>query len=159
MTRVGIGYDVHRLKPGRDLMLGGVLIPHDQGLDGHSDADVLLHALCDAIFGALGEPDIGQFFPDTDPRWKNAPSRLFLKEAGQQIKLHRGSLSNADITVIAEQPKLNPHVTAMKEAIARCLEVEPDKISIKATTNERIGFIGRGEGMAAMAVVGISFSK
>ncbi|MDA7618778.1 MAG: 2-C-methyl-D-erythritol 2,4-cyclodiphosphate synthase [Verrucomicrobiota bacterium] len=159
MTRVGIGYDVHRLKPGRDLMLGGVLIPHDQGLDGHSDADVLLHALCDAIFGALGEPDIGQFFPDTDPRWKNAPSHLFLKEAGQQIKLHRGSLNNADITVIAEQPKLNPHVTAMKEAIARCLEVEPDKISIKATTNERIGFIGRGEGMAAMAVVGISFSK
>ena len=155
MSRVGIGYDVHRLKEGRKLVLGGVEIPHDKGLDGHSDADVVLHALCDAIFGALGEPDIGQFFSNTDPRWKDAPSTLFLKEAGKQIKLHQGTLNNVDITVIAEAPKVNPHAKEMKIIIAECLEADVNQINIKATTNEQIGFVGRGEGIAAMAVASI----
>lgn len=159
MSHVGIGYDVHRLKEGRKLVLGGVEIPHVKGLDGHSDADVVLHALCDAIFGALGEQDIGQFFPNTDPRWKGAPSSVFLHEAGKHIKLHEGTLINADITVIAEEPKINPHVKEMKLNIAKNLDINPKKICVKATTNELIGFIGRGEGIAAMAVVSINLPQ
>lgn len=159
IPHVGIGYDVHRLTEGRQLILGGVEIPHDKGLDGHSDADVVLHALCDAIFGALGEQDIGQFFPNTDPRWKGASSSVFLHEAGKHIKLQNGILINADITVIAEEPKINPHVKEMKFNIAKCLEIHPRKICVKATTNERVGFIGRGEGMAAMAVVSIALPE
>ena len=150
---------MHRLAEGRKLILGGVEIPHDKGLDGHSDADVVLHALCDAIFGALGEQDIGQFFPNTDPRWKDAPSSLFLREAGKHIKLHEGTLINADITVIAEEPKINPHVKEMKFSIAKCLDINPKKICVKATTNERIGFVGRGEGIAAMAIVSIKLPE
>ena len=159
MSHVGIGYDVHRLKEGRKLILGGVEISHDKGLDGHSDADVVLHSLCDAIFGALGEQDIGQFFSNTDPRWKDAPSSLFLDEAGKHIKLRKGKLINVDITVIAEEPKINPHVNEMKLIIAECLDINPLKVCVKATTNERIGFIGRGEGMAAMAVVSIKLPE
>ena len=159
MSHVGIGYDVHRLKEGRKLVLGGVEIPHDKGLDGHSDADVVLHALCDAIFGALGEQDIGQFFSNTDPRWKDASSSLFLDEAGKHIKLREGKLINVDITVIAEEPKINPHVNEMKLIIAESLDIDPRKVCVKATTNERIGFIGRGEGMAAMAVVSIKLPE
>ena len=159
MSHVGIGYDVHRLKEGRKLILGGVEIPHDKGLDGHSDADVVLHALCDAIFGALGEQDIGQFFSNTDPRWKDASSSLFLDEAGKHIKLREGKLINVDITVIAEEPKINPHVNEMKLIIAESLDIDPRKVCVKATTNERIGFIGRGEGMAAMAVVSIKLPE
>jgi 2-C-methyl-D-erythritol 2,4-cyclodiphosphate synthase len=159
MSHVGIGYDVHPLKEGRKLILGGVEIPHDKGLEGHSDADVVLHALCDAIFGALGMQDIGQFFSDTDPRWKNAPSSLFLSEAGKQIKLLEGKLINADITVIAEEPKINPHVKQMKLMIAKCLDINPQRVGLKATTNERIGFIGRCEGIAAMAVVSIKLPE
>jgi 2-C-methyl-D-erythritol 2,4-cyclodiphosphate synthase len=159
MSHVGIGYDVHRLKEGRKLILGGVEISHDKGLDGHSDADVVLHALCDAIFGALGEQDIGQFFSNTDPRWKDASSSLFLDEAGKHIKLREGKLINVDITVIAEEPKINPHVNEMKLIIAESLDIDPRKVCVKATTNERIGFIGRGEGMAAMAVVSIKLPE
>jgi 2-C-methyl-D-erythritol 2,4-cyclodiphosphate synthase len=159
MSRVGIGYDVHRLAEGRKLILGGVEIPHTKGLEGHSDADVVLHALCDAIFGALGESDIGQFFPNTDARWKSAPSTLFLKEAGRHVKLHQGTIANIDITVIAEEPKVNPHTKEMKFRIAECLEINPNKIGLKATTNERIGFIGRGEGIAAMAVASIDIKE
>lgn len=159
MSRVGIGYDVHRLTEGRKLILGGIEIPHTKGLDGHSDADVVLHALCDAIFGALGLSDIGQFFPNTDPRWKDAASTVFLKEAGRQVELHQGTIANIDITVIAEEPKVNPHVKEMKFRIAECLEINPSKISLKATTNERIGFIGRGEGIAAMAVASIDIKE
>ena len=151
MFRVGIGYDVHRLVEGRPLVLGGVTIPHSKGLDGHSDADVLMHAVCDAVLGALGESDIGHFFPNTDDRWKNAPSRVFLQEAARQMRLKGYTLCNIDATVIAEAPKILPHASKMKTNIAEALGVGTDAIGIKATTNESIGFIGRGEGIAAMS--------
>jgi len=150
--RVGLGYDVHRLIEGRPLVLGGVTIPHSRGLDGHSDADVLLHALCDALFGALGESDIGQFFPNTDPRWKNADSLVFLAEAARLVRERGGRVVNVDLTVVAEEPKVNPHVPGMKARISEALGVSAGRVGIKATTNERVGFIGRGEGIAAMAV-------
>ena len=118
MVHVGIGYDVHPLVQGRKLVLGGVEIPHHKGLDGHSDADVLMHALCDAILGALGEPDIGSYFPNTDPRWSGAASKVFLQEAARQITFRNGKLINVDATVIAQQPKLMPFVAAMKLNIA-----------------------------------------
>lgn len=155
MTRVGIGYDVHQLITGRKLILGGVDIPHDKGLDGHSDADVLMHAICDAVLGALGEGDIGHFFPNTDPRWKGAPSKVFLQEAARLIAARGGKLVNVDASLIAQQPKLAPYVTAMKTNIAAALNVKPNQIGIKATTNEHLGFIGREEGIAAMAVASV----
>jgi len=155
MVHVGIGYDTHALVKGRKLILGGVDIPHTTGLEGHSDADVLMHAICDAILGALGRGDIGQFFPDTDPRWHGAASRVFLEEAAHQVKVRQGKIVNLDATVIAEQPKLAPHVQAMKASIAAALKLNVDQIGIKATTNERLGFIGREEGIAAMAVASI----
>src|SRR5437762_4415964 len=114
MNLVGIGYDVHRLVAGRKLFLGGIEIPHTQGLDGHSDADVLMHAICDAILGAIGESDIGHFFPNTDPRWRAAPSRVFLEEAQRQVAARHGTIINLDATVMAEQPKLLPHIQSMK---------------------------------------------
>jgi 2-C-methyl-D-erythritol 2,4-cyclodiphosphate synthase len=152
MIHVGIGYDVHRLVSGRKLILGGVEIPHDLGLEGHSDADVLMHAVCDAVLGALGEGDIGCFFPNTDPRWRNAPSRLFLQEAARQANVRTGRIVNVDASMIAQQPKLSPHVAAMKANIAEALGIDPARVGVKATTNELLGFIGRGEGIAAMAV-------
>jgi 2-C-methyl-D-erythritol 2,4-cyclodiphosphate synthase len=155
MVHVGIGYDVHPLVQGRKLILGGVEIPHSKGLDGHSDADVLIHALCDAIFGALGEADIGSFFPNSDPRWKGAPSKVFLQEAARQVTFRSGRIVNVDVTIIAQEPKLMPHAAAMKQNIAAALGTNPRKIGIKATTNERLGFLGREEGIAAMAVAGI----
>ncbi len=155
MVRVGIGYDVHALIEGRKLILGGVDIPHSKGLDGHSDADVLMHAICDAILGALGEADIGHFFPNTDPRWKGAPSHVFLREAARLIDLRDGKLTNVDATVIAQEPKIYPHIHKMKENIAAALEVRIEEIGIKATTNEHMGFIGREEGIAAMAVASV----
>lgn len=155
MFRVGIGYDVHRLSQGRPLVLGGVEIPFEKGLDGHSDADVLMHAICDAILGALGESDIGHFFPNTDVRWKDSPSRVFLEEAARQVQKKKMVFCNIDATLIAEAPKLLPHVPAMKSNIAQALGIQPDQIGIKATTNESIGFVGRGEGMAAMAVASL----
>ena len=155
MTRVGIGYDVHQLVTGRKLILGGVEIPHDKGLDGHSDADVLMHAICDAVLGALGEGDIGHFFPNTDPRWKGAPSKVFLREAGRLIATRGGKLVNVDASLIAQQPKLAPHMSEMKTHIAAALNVNPGQIGIKATTNEHLGFIGREEGIAAMAVASV----
>ena len=121
MNRVGIGYDVHRLVAGRKLILGGVEIPHGKGLDGHSDADALLHAITDAVLGALGERDIGQFFPNTDPRWKGAPSRIFLQEAARQVAFRQGRIVNIDATVIAQQPKLASHIGEMKIHIAEAL--------------------------------------
>src|SRR5215472_8060629 len=114
MVHVGIGYDVHQLVAGRKLILGGVQIPHTKGLDGHSDADALMHAVCDAVLGALGESDIGHFFPNTDPRWRGAPSKVFLAEASSQVSLREGKIINVDVTVIAQQPKLAPHLAAMK---------------------------------------------
>ena len=159
MNRVGLGYDVHQLKEGRPLILGGVEIPHKTGLDGHSDADVLMHAICDAILGAMGQGDIGSFFPPSDPQWKDAPSKIFLQEAASQIKKQNGQLINVDAMLIAEAPKIAPHISAMKNNIAAALGVKPGDIGIKATTNETMGFIGRGEGMAAHAVASIQLPE
>lgn len=159
MNRVGLGYDVHQLKEGRPLILGGVEIPHKTGLDGHSDADVLMHAICDAILGALGQGDIGSFFPPSDPQWKDAPSKIFLQEAANQIKKQNGQLINVDAMLIAEAPKIAPHISAMKNNIAAALGVKPGDIGIKATTNETMGFVGRGEGMAAHAVASIQLPE
>jgi 2-C-methyl-D-erythritol 2,4-cyclodiphosphate synthase len=159
MNHVGIGYDVHRLVEGRKLILGGVEICHIKGLDGHSDADVLMHAICDAILGALGEPDIGHYFPNTDPRWRGAASRVFLQEMARKIALHEGRIVNVDATLIAQQPKLAPHVPAMKENVAIALNVNPKQVGIKATTNEHLGFLGREEGIAAMAVASLELPR
>jgi len=155
MIHVGIGYDVHALVEGRKLILGGVEIPHAKGLEGHSDADVLMHAICDAILGALGEADIGHYFPNTDPRWKGARSRVFLREAARVVALRDGKIINVDATVIAEAPKVFPHIHEMKTQIAKALDVNVERIGVKATTNERLGFLGRGEGIAAMAVASV----
>ncbi|MDA1273373.1 MAG: 2-C-methyl-D-erythritol 2,4-cyclodiphosphate synthase [Verrucomicrobia bacterium] len=159
MNHIGIGYDVHKLVEGRRLILGGVEIPHSKGLEGHSDADVLLHAICDAILGAMGEKDIGHLFPNTDPRWHNASSKIFLKETARQVAFHDGRVVNVDATVIAEEPKISGFIAAMKENIARELGVSSKRIGVKATTNEQIGFIGRGEGIAAMAVASVELPK
>jgi len=158
MVHVGIGYDVHALVEGRKLILGGVDIPHSKGLDGHSDADALMHAICDAILGGLGEGDIGHFFPNTDPRWRGAPSRVFLHEAARLLAVRGGKLINVDATVIAQAPKLSPHIEEMKRNISAALEVDFHRIGVKATTNEHIGFIGREEGIAAMAVASLELS-
>jgi len=155
MNRVGIGYDVHALVAGRKLVLGGVEIPHTHGLDGHSDADALMHALCDAVLGAIGEGDIGQLFPNTDPRWQGAPSRIFLEEAARRVAARGGRLVNVDASLIAEQPKMAPHIPNMQANIAAALRLAPDRVGIKATTNERLGFVGRAEGIAAMAVASV----
>jgi 2-C-methyl-D-erythritol 2,4-cyclodiphosphate synthase len=159
MNHVGIGYDVHQLVQGRKLILGGVEIPHARGLDGHSDADALLHAITDALLGALGESDIGHFFPNTDPRWKNAPSRVFLEEAARQVAFRQGRIVNIDATVIAQQPKLAPHIPAMKLHIAEALGIPVRHVGLKATTNEHLGFVGREEGIAAMAVASVELPE
>jgi 2-C-methyl-D-erythritol 2,4-cyclodiphosphate synthase len=159
MVHVGIGYDVHALIEGRKLILGGVEIPHTKGLDGHSDADALMHAICDAVLGALGESDIGHFFPNTDPRWKGAPSKVFLQEAAAQVFRRGGRIVNVDATVIAQAPKIFPHIAEMKKNIAAALGVPEKKIGIKATTNEKLGFAGREEGIAAMAVAGVDLAE
>jgi len=155
MNHVGVGYDVHQLVPGRKLVLGGVEIVHTRGLEGHSDADVLMHAVCDAILGAIGEGDIGTFFPNTDPKWRGARSRVFLEEAARQVTLRSGRIVNIDATLIAQAPKISPHVPAMKANIAEALRIVPKCVGVKATTNEFLGFIGREEGIAAMAVASI----
>jgi 2-C-methyl-D-erythritol 2,4-cyclodiphosphate synthase len=159
MVHVGIGYDVHQLVAGRRLILGGVEIPHTKGLDGHSDADALMHAICDAILGALGEADIGHFFPNTDPRWRGAPSRIFLQEAASQAVKRGGKIVNVDATVIAQAPKIYPHIAEMKKHIATALGVSEKQIGVKATTNELMGFIGREEGIAAMAVASVDLPE
>ena len=159
MNHVGIGYDVHPLVAGRKLILGGVEIAHTKGLDGHSDADVLMHAICDAVLGALGESDIGHFFPNTDARWKNAHSKVFLEEAARQVKFRNGRIINIDATLIAQQPKIAPHLRHMKENIAAALGLNIARVGIKATTNEALGFIGREEGIAAMAVASVNIPE
>ena len=159
MVHVGIGYDVHALVEDESLILGGVTIPHSKGLKGHSDADALLHAICDAILGAIGKRDIGHFFPDTDPRWRGADSKVFLEEARRQVGFQQGTIVNVDSTVIAEKPKLGPHIEAMVANIAEALQLSPDRVGVKATTNERIGFLGREEGIAAMAVVSVDINR
>lgn len=149
---VGFGYDVHRLEPGRRLILGGVLIPHDRGLLGHSDADVLVHAIMDAILGAMGEPDIGHQFPNTDPRFAGASSVALLNQVVAKMAAAGYRLRNIDSTVLAEEPKLAPYISQMREALAAVLGLPPQRVSIKATTNEGLGFVGRREGIAAHAV-------
>ncbi len=159
MNRVGIGYDVHQLVTGRKLILGGVELVHTKGLEGHSDADVLMHAICDAVLGAIGQGDIGTFFPNTDPKWRGAASRVFLEEAARQVTLHQGRIINIDATVMAQAPKIAPHVSAMKANIAKALGINEQRVGIKATTNEHLGFIGREEGMAAMAVASVDLPE
>jgi 2-C-methyl-D-erythritol 2,4-cyclodiphosphate synthase len=155
MVYVGIGYDVHQLVAGRRLVLGGVEIPHTKGLDGHSDADALLHAICDAVLGALGEEDIGHFFPNTDPRWKGVPSKIFLEAVAKQAAKRGAKIVNVDATVIAQAPKIYPHIASMKINIAAALGISGKQVGVKATTNELMGFIGREEGIAAMAVASV----
>lgn len=151
MIRIGIGYDVHQFVEGYPCILGGVEIPCEKGLKGYSDADVLLHAICDALLGAAGEGDLGRHFPEGDPKWKGISSLRLLEEVA--ILLQKGhSVINIDAVIIAEKPRVAPFVGAMKENISRRLSIRPDDVSIKATTNEKIGFIGRGEGIAAQAV-------
>ena len=150
--RIGHGYDVHKLVPGRDLILGGVKIPFETGLDGHSDADVLLHAVSDALLGAAGLGDIGLHFPDTDPAYKGADSGKLLQTVGQKIRSAGYRVGNIDVTMIAQRPKLRPYIPQMAENIARCLEIEPGRVNVKATTEEHLGFTGDGSGMACHAV-------
>ncbi len=150
--RIGIGYDIHRLVPGRPLVLGGVSIPHDHGLDGHSDADCLSHAIADAILGAGGLPDIGHFFPNTDPRCKNMNSQEIVMRAVAEVRSLGFSVVNIDTAIVAEAPKLAPHLPQMKKVLAASLGVTPGEVGIKVTTNEKLGAIGRREGIAAQAV-------
>jgi 2-C-methyl-D-erythritol 2,4-cyclodiphosphate synthase/2-C-methyl-D-erythritol 4-phosphate cytidylyltransferase len=156
--RAGLGYDVHAFAEpaaGRKLFLGGVAIPHDRGLEGHSDADVLLHAVCDALLGAASLGDIGMLFPNTDPAYKDISSLRLLESVGERLAAAGWQVANIDATVVAEAPKLMPHRAAIQQAIAGCLNLEPDRISVKATTSEKLGFIGRKEGVAAWAVATI----
>jgi 2-C-methyl-D-erythritol 2,4-cyclodiphosphate synthase len=151
--RIGHGYDVHAFTDGDGVILGGVAIPYDRGLRAHSDGDVVLHALCDALLGALADGDIGQHFPDTDPAWADADSRALLRAVAARVSAAGYRLANADITVLAEAPKIGPHAAAMRGNIAADLEVSPAQVSVKATTSEGLGHIGRGEGIAVHAVV------
>lgn len=150
--RIGQGYDVHALTPGRKLIVGGVDIPHHSGLLGHSDADVLLHAITDALLGAAGLGDIGGMFPDTDPRWKGADSRMLLREAMAAVTRAGWRLGNLDATIIAQAPRVKPYVVAMQANIAADLSVTAEAVNIKGKTTERLGFVGRGEGIAAEAI-------
>ena len=151
--RTGFGYDVHVFAPDRQLWLGGVLIPHHQGLLGHSDADVMIHALCDALLGAANLGDIGFHFPDTSSDFKNIDSKILLNRTMELVRAKGYELSNADCTVVAEEPKLSPHIPSMKSCLAAIMQINTDNISIKATTSERVGFVGRKEGVAAYATV------
>lgn len=151
--RIGNGFDVHAFITGRPLVLGGVAIPHGRGLEGHSDADVLLHAIADAMLGALALGDLGRHFPDTDPKWKDADSRRLLREVAGMATARRYRIGNVDTTVIAQAPKLAPFIDAMRNNVAADLGCDVASISVKATTTERLGFAGRGEGIAALATV------
>lgn len=151
--RIGQGYDVHQLAEGRKLIIGGIEIPFDRGLLGHSDADVLLHAINDALFGALALGDIGTHFPDTNSEWKDADSKQLLAQSFQIIQSRGYSVINVDATIVAEMPKMKPYIPEMQACIAQILSCETDQVSVKATTSEKMGFVGRKEGIAALAVV------
>jgi 2-C-methyl-D-erythritol 2,4-cyclodiphosphate synthase len=151
--RIGNGFDVHAFTDGDHVMLGGVRVAHDRGVAAHSDGDVLLHALCDALLGALALGDIGTHFPPTDERWRGADSRVFLRHCAQLVKGQGWRLGNADLTVICQAPKVGPHALVIRESIAAELGVDLEQVSVKATTTEKLGFTGRGEGIAAQAVV------
>jgi 2-C-methyl-D-erythritol 2,4-cyclodiphosphate synthase len=155
MSLAGIGYDSHRLQAGRRLVIGGVEIPHERGLDGHSDADVLAHAITDALLGAAGLGDIGGHFPDTDPRWRDADSIVLLEAVLALVRAEGLELVNVDCTVLMEQPKLSPHRQAIREGLAQALGLPERRVNVKASTGEGIGFVGRGEGVAALAVVSL----
>ena len=156
MTLFGIGYDVHPLVPGRPLVLGGVAIPHDRGLDGHSDADVLAHAIADALLGAVGERDIGHHFPNTDETIRGISSLEILRRVRAVLTGQGARIVNVDSTLVAEAPKIGPHLDAMRACLAEALGLPARRVGIKATTNERLGFLGRAEGIAAMAVAGVA---
>ena len=152
MYRIGNGYDVHRLVRGRKLILGGVEIPHGLGLDGHTDADVLCHALCDSLLGASGAGDLGKHFPDTENKWKGVSSLVLLEKSGELVTEHGFQIANIDTTIVAQQPKLRPHIGLMTTNLSETLKIDSTQINIKATTTERLGFVGREEGIAAYAV-------
>lgn len=154
--RIGIGFDAHKFAPNRPLKLCGVNVPHEQGLIGHSDADVALHALCDALLGALALGDIGQHFPDTDPHFKDADSSTFVQAVMSLVRERGWRVNNVDITIIAQVPKLAPYRELMRERVANLLEVEISAVSVKATTTNHMGFIGRKEGIAAIAIVSLT---
>jgi len=153
MYRIGVGYDIHKVRAGRRLVLGGVEIPWEKGLEGHSDADVLLHALCDALLGAAGLGDIGQYFPPSDPQWKDYDSREFVKKVYSKVKALGWKVVNIDSIIIAQAPKLSPYYGLMRERIAELVEVSAEVVSVKATTPEGLGALGAGEGIAAQVVV------
>jgi 2-C-methyl-D-erythritol 2,4-cyclodiphosphate synthase len=153
MFRIGQGFDVHQLTEGRPLIIGGITIPYELGLLGHSDADVLLHTVSDACLGAIGEGDIGKHFPDTDPNFKDADSAKLMEHVWQLVKDKGYELVNADCTIIAQKPKMAPYIEQMRVRIAELLEAAPEQINVKATTTEKLGFTGRGEGIASQAVV------
>ena len=153
MIRIGIGYDVHRLVAGRPLWLGGISIPHEMGLDGHSDADVLIHAICDAMLGAAALGDIGQHFPDNDNKYKNIDSKILLRRCNELLCEHGYHINNIDSIVCAQRPKLAPHIDAMRTILSEVLQLPKESISVKATTTERLGFEGREEGISAHAAV------
>ena len=153
IPRIGTGFDVHAMAEGRKMIICGIEVPHEKGLAGHSDADVGIHALCDAIYGALAEGDIGRHFPPSEENWKDADSARFLRHAAERIAARGGKLANADITIICERPKITPHAPAMRARLAELLGVDIGLISVKATTTEKLGFTGRGEGIAAQAAV------
>jgi 2-C-methyl-D-erythritol 2,4-cyclodiphosphate synthase len=155
MTLSGIGYDVHRLVEGRALILGGVEIPHTHGLEGHSDADVLAHAIADAVLGAIGERDIGFHFPNSDQSIRGISSLEILRKVSSLVTEKGGRVLNIDATLVAEAPKISPHVAAMRANLAEVLRLDPKRVGVKATTNELMGFLGRGEGMAALAVASV----
>ena len=151
--RTGFGYDLHQLREGYDLWLGGIKIPHSKGAVGHSDADVLIHVICDALLGAANLRDIGYHFPDTDPKYKGVDSKILLRDTVKLLQDKGWTIGNIDSTVVAEQPKINPHVDVMRNCLSDVMQIEEDRISIKATTNEKLGYLGREDGIAAYAVV------
>lgn len=153
--RLGNGFDVHRFGPGDHVTLCGIAIPHDRALSGHSDADVGMHAITDALYGALAEGDIGRHFPPSDPQWKGADSTVFLKHAVDLCDARGFAITNVDLTLICEMPKIGPHAASMSERLADIMGIEANRISVKATTSERLGFTGRGEGIAALATAAL----
>lgn len=157
MLKIGLGYDIHRLEPGRPLVLGGIEVPHGAGLLGHSDGDAVVHAVIDALLGAVGEGDIGALFPDTDPRWKGARSTGLLETVVGRVRERRGAVVNVDAVVVAEEPKIGPHVAAMKAALAPLLGVPPGAVGIKAKTNEGLGPVGEKRAIACYAVALVRF--
>lgn len=158
-TRIGTGYDVHSFEPGDAVWLGGVKIPHHARLNGHSDADVALHALTDAILGAIGEGDIGVHFPPSDMQWKGAASTIFLRHAGDLVAKRGGRIVNCDVTIVAEAPRIATHAPAMCAVIAETLGISAGRVAVKATTNEKLGFIGREEGIVAMASASVEVPR